>query len=230
MAKETTNFWLNAVTERLESEQPITKEWVNLTALNAKRAYLTVNQFAMDRGTEIHSIIEAYLKGYPHETNRKYVDETLEHTILNELADKLEEYNFQVLYYPNANAKSKGRAIELEVHSHFHRYAGTLDLLGTIEINGEMHTCIIDFKTGKNVGEEAMLQMSAYWKAVEEMEEIAVRKIDQAFVLHVLQDGKIKKEAIMTDHDMPRHWIAFLHLRGFFPWWSKENVGVSKLF
>jgi hypothetical protein len=55
--------------------------------------------------------------------------------------------------------------IEKTVHSHAFGYAGTMDLLA--EVNGEL--AVVDWKTGKAIYPEALLQNAAYREATREM-------------------------------------------------------------
>ena len=61
--------------------------------------------------------------------------------------------------------KLKPLYVEETVYSETHQYAGTMDLLA--EIDGE--PVLLDWKTGKKIYDESLLQNIAYRKAVEEM-------------------------------------------------------------
>lgn len=61
------------------------------------------------------------------------------------------------------------RRIEQTVWSTTHGYAGTLDLLATMTVNGVPCPAVLDWKTGKGIYPEALLQNAAYVAALVEM-------------------------------------------------------------
>ena len=64
-----------------------------------------------------------------------------------------------------------------------HGYAGTLDIIGTVNGKG---VWIIDVKTGKGIYPEAWLQLSAYKAALEE----EGQEVDEIAVLLLKENGK----------------------------------------
>jgi len=63
----------------------------------------------------------------------------------------------------SAKFKPEVKSTELIVYSKKHKYAGTLDFLGTIEIKGKRIPVIIDWKTSKSIYREYHLQVASYW-------------------------------------------------------------------
>jgi hypothetical protein len=59
--------------------------------------------------------------------------------------------------------------IEQQVWSRTHDYAGTLDLLASITLDGVRCTAVLDWKSGKAIYPEALLQNAAYVAALAEM-------------------------------------------------------------
>jgi hypothetical protein len=58
---------------------------------------------------------------------------------------------------------------EQAIYSHEHRYAGTMDLTAEVQIEGKIITVVADWKTGKAIYDEALLQNAAYIEALLEM-------------------------------------------------------------
>jgi len=65
--------------------------------------------------------------------------------------------------------KFKPLLIEQMLYSKAHGYAGTMDLLAEMEIDGEKVLALVDWKTGKAIYNEALLQNAAYVHALLEM-------------------------------------------------------------
>lgn len=118
----------------------------------ALAAPYAVSDTAKARGTTVHSIVEAWKQIGMFEVAPEFVG------------------------YKNAFAKWLGdtqaeiQTQEKTVVSEVHRYAGTLDMLVTI--NGRK--VIVDVKTGKDIYPEAFLQLSAYKEALNIDADIAV--------------------------------------------------------
>lgn len=69
----------------------------------------------------------------------------------------------------NETAQLTPIAIEQVVWSATHGYAGTMDVLGEVTIDGARVKCVLDWKTGKAIYREAKAQVSAYARALVEM-------------------------------------------------------------
>jgi hypothetical protein len=61
------------------------------------------------------------------------------------------------------------RAIEQTVWSDTHGYAGTMDLYAELDLDGQRCLAVLDWKTGKGIYAEALLQNAAYVHALIEM-------------------------------------------------------------
>ena len=124
---------------------------------------------AKARGTTIHSIVEAYKKSGI------------------QITPELEQFKG----YAEAFHKwVKDNNMEITEHertviSKTHGYAGTLDLL----VKKNRETWICDVKTGKDIYQEAFLQLSAYKHALEEDSKI---KVDRMGVILLQDTGKYK--------------------------------------
>lgn len=64
------------------------------------------------------------------------------------------------------------KAMEQMIWNPRHGYAGTMDLLGLVTLEGKPCAAVLDWKTGKAIYAEAALQNAAYVRALIEMEQI----------------------------------------------------------
>lgn len=110
-----------------------------------------ISNRAKDRGTTIHSLVEAYKKG-----------------------NRIEDENIPKQFMPYARAFYKWTGqhpieiVEQEksIFSDKHRYAGTLDML--VKINNHEELTVLDIKTGRDIYREAFMQTAAYQNALRE--------------------------------------------------------------
>jgi hypothetical protein len=113
-----------------------------------------------DRGTIVHSAIEAYLAGKP------LTDE--------QILARLEEKRV-----PQSLWKSTGKMVhgfmeflidaepeivhsEATVYSRTHGYAGTADIIARMRIGGSVQPVILDVKTSKDIYNDVCLQLTGY--------------------------------------------------------------------
>lgn len=137
-----------------------------LSERDALAAPYSTSKTAADRGTTIHSIVEAYTVGNTVETIpefQPYVD---------------------ALYKWGNEYKPEFLEREKTVYSFKYGYAGTLDAL--IKVNGRI--TLLDIKTGKYLYPEVSLQLSAYKNALFE-QGITVDGM-AALLLQTGEDGK----------------------------------------
>jgi hypothetical protein len=116
-----------------------------------------------DRGTVVHSAIEAYVAG-------KKVD-------LDHVQFQLEEKNVPEGLWPATYKMIDGVMeflfdfepeilwSEATVYSREHGYAGTADLIAKVRIGDSVLPAILDIKTGKAIYNEAAMQLAAYARA-----------------------------------------------------------------
>ena len=165
LAKPALRYWYGREVYRAMVADPELSEQEALAAPWKK------NKKAKDRGSAVHSIVEAW----------KNIDEVV---------------GEDTQYKGYAEAFSKWlddndiTAVEHEktVVSKQHGYAGTLDMIA--KRNGDGHTFIVDVKTGKDLYPEVHLQLSAYKQALSE-EGI---KVDGTAALLLNEDGTYKYE------------------------------------
>jgi predicted RecB family nuclease len=142
---------------------------------------------AMSRGTTVHSIVEAY----------KHTQEQL---------DVVEEFRpyAKAFYKFITDRNMVFVSQERTVISKKYRYAGTLDLLASIDKNPT--PLVIDVKTGKDIYEESFLQTAAYRNAITE-EGVSVRGIG---TLLLKDNGEYKFEDEVEDESYKYRLRGFL--------------------
>jgi hypothetical protein len=116
-----------------------------------------------DRGTIVHSAVEAYVAGkkidpdhVQHQLEEKMVPEDLWPATFK-MVDGLMEFLFD--FEPDILWS------EATVYSREHGYAGTTDLIARIRIGDKVLPAVIDFKASKAIYNETAMQMAAYARA-----------------------------------------------------------------
>jgi len=159
------------------------------TALSAP---YKVSDTAKNRGTTVHSIVEAYKNVGQFEVAPEYKG----------YADAFHKF----MQTTHAQILDQ----EKTVLSAKHKYAGTLDMLASI--NGK--NTLIDVKTGKDIYQEAFIQLSAYRNALEE----GGTKIDDIAVVLLQPEGGYKFEYGVYDFE------AFLACKKIFEAVNREML------
>jgi hypothetical protein len=112
-------------------------------------------------------------------------------------------------------------ASEKLVYSSDHGYAGTADLVGTL--NGQL--ALLDIKTGRGVYPEYKLQLAAYAVAWGEMKghfpEVCAN-------LHVRSDFAIKKVNTFTAAELLTLFQTFLAAKQLFEWQSDQTTSAGQ--
>lgn len=108
-------------------------------------------------------------------------------------------------------------SVEAPVYSDKQRYAGTLDAIIDVEIDGVAQRLLIDYKTGKDVYSEVGLQLAAYRYAeaflgLPDGSEADVPAVDGCAVVHLRPEG-YRFLPIRADEEIFR---AFLFAREMF--------------
>lgn len=144
----------------------------------------------MNRGSLLHSMTEAYYK------SGAFIEPLTPNPFYDGFKKFVKEYTIKPLH------------IEAQVHSKEYGYAGTCDLV--CEINGQ--TSVLDWKTGKNIYNDAQLQLSAYGHAAKEMG--LVEKVDTLVVVLFKEDGSYMVKQFTPDLD------TFLSLKKVWEWYK----------
>ena len=135
------------------------------------------NESAKNRGSTIHSLVEAY-------------KHTKEH-----VASIPEEFRGYAQAFYRWTEDNHVTVLEHErtVISRKHHYAGTLDML--VKLNGNEKPIVVDVKTGKDIYLEAFLQLSAYKQALKE----EGTEVEATAVLLLQEDGSYKYQYSTQD-------------------------------
>ncbi len=150
-----------------------------LKHVGKERASDKLKNKAADIGTEVHDHIEWTLRDELGIKQRKQ---------RNELTTDASRIAWNGWLEWRKKVKLKPIAIEQQVYSDRYQYAGTLDLLAWLtdpEVFGhdEPVLCCLDWKTGKAVYPEALLQNVAYREALVEMKQAEQGKVAGYIVL-----------------------------------------------
>jgi len=162
-------------------------------ALNAP--YAKSDQ-AKNRGTTVHSIVEAYKNGS------------------GEIRTIPEYQGYATGFYNFV--KDMGFQVtnnEGSIFSEVHKYAGTFDLRGFMQSRPDEYW-LIDVKTGKDIYPEAGLQLSAYKHGVLEQGSI----VHRIGVLLLSPTGKYKFAEQEDDFDI------FLSAKKLYEWKNRETL------
>jgi hypothetical protein len=176
--KPALRYWFGREVFRAMAANP------GLSEKEALNAPYQLSDSAKARGSTVHSIVEAYrhsktyIEGVP-EPYRGYAQAFYRWT---------EDNHVEILEH------------ERTVVSRKHAYAGTLDLLCTL--NGTGKPVLIDVKTGKDIYPEAFLQLSAYRQALKE----EGTEVSAIGVLLLQEDGAYKYQC--GDFDCFRQFFA----------------------
>jgi len=166
----------------------------NLLASSAKE-HDKVRTAAADRGIAVHSSIASYIG------NKSSV--ALSDPIIIEFCKWQEAAQFEPI------------ASERLVFSHEHGYAGTADLIGTV--NGRL--TVLDIKTGRGVYPEYKLQLAAYAVAWGEM---TGHFPEVCMNLHVRSELTITEANTFTAAELFPLFQTFLAAKRLFEWQSEQ--------
>ena len=187
---------LKKISKRPDSMREFSKQSLRKTFIEWKEDYTAAN-----RGTRIHSLVEAHL------TNTKAPDVP----ITSDEADTaimaiaaLDDLGFTAEY------------VECIVFNHWHQYAGTVDIIGTYKKRVGKKTktirAVVDLKTGRRVNKSYIPQIAAYARAEEiyisEDKGELMPKVHQGLILHARP-----KKAEFYRVDLATGWDTFLACR-----------------
>ncbi len=168
-----------------------------LTEKQALSKPYDVSESAKDRGSTIHSIVEAWRQ------NKVQVDNVPEpfRGYAQAFYQWVKENHTEIVEH------------ERTVVSKKYGYAGTLDLL--IKLNGSELPLVADVKTGKDIYDEAWLQLSAYRQALAEE---GVKTAGIAVIL-LQEDGSYNFE-----HHAEDYLEQFLACKTLWQWLNRESL------
>lgn len=169
-----------------------------------KRSFYTSRNSATYIGTNVHSLIEHFLKYGTDNKEKQYTQSTYSYLSNTRDKDNLSietAYdNFKLWYNKVTNSGYKINVIATEVEVICPYYGGTIDLIA--EINGAVY--IIDWKTSKNISLEYYLQTCAYMYAVNNGYCPVISHIDGIGIVRLNKD-KIGYEESFLTYINPEH-------------------------
>jgi len=140
----------------IEADQRDALKWL-------KGARYSSSEAKADRGTIVHSALEAYLDGRP--LDKEAVQEALDEKrvprslqrgafgMIEGLLQFLDDYEPEVYWS------------ESTVYSREHGYAGTPDIVARVNVGGSRAPTILDVKTSKSIYDDTALQLVGYARA-----------------------------------------------------------------
>lgn len=183
----------------------ITKDEAMDVFKKAKGWYKELSQKAKDFGSALHNLIEVYLKKQP----------------VDGLLEELPSLKKPFADFKKWEKENNLKVLENEhiIWSEKYRYAGTLDLVATL--NGGKKLYIVDLKSSKAIYPEYLMQIAAYRAAYEER---SGKKIDGVGILRL---PKVENDTIewreYTLAEADKAFKAFLHLVDY--WWETNGGG-----
>ena len=158
-------------------------------------------------GSEVHAAIEAYLGGAG----------------ITRLTSPEASNAFQAWRAWHKTASLHVHLSESTIWSRTYSYAGTLDLLGDVTVNGIRYTeVVIDWKTSSRIRPEAEMQVAAYGAALHEMGH--TRGVPHGLVVRLPKDGSPAETRLLTPDQMRRAHAAFLAARTIFDYVTPAHV------
>lgn len=168
----------------------------------AKTHYKELQEQALDFGSELHNLLEVFLK-------EKQVNGLLETN--PRLKQPFEEFKkWQTI--------NNFKLVENEhiVWSEAFRYAGTLDCVAYLNDN---KLYLIDFKSSKAIYDDFLMQVAAYMKAFEERSK---KEIEGVGILRLpKQEGDSFEWREYTLEQANNAFNEFMHLCSY--WWEKKR-------
>ena len=116
-----------------------------------------------DRGTIVHSALEAYIDGKP--LKQADVEAKLEEARVPKGMWKSTAGMIQGVLSFLHDAEPEVYWSEKTVYSRTHGYAGTADLIGRMHIGDGRKAAVLDVKTSKRIYDETALQLTGYARA-----------------------------------------------------------------
>jgi hypothetical protein len=169
----------------------------------ARREFSKIGDRAKNAGTIAHEWIQKYISAQIN--NDK---------IPTELPENEEAKNAinAFLKWVRSKEKIEWISTELIVGSKEHSLGGTIDWIAVID----GFLILGDWKTNKKLSRDVVLQMSAYWKMVDEMLEAGEKRPEKMLAVRLDKTtGDFEELEVELDEF---YWESFLHLREFRRW------------
>ncbi len=175
------------------------KEDINDLVNKAKYNYREISQEAKDIGTEVHDLIEIYIKHKIDPTK----DKDLNESVTNALIAFLEWEKENIIEWLHS---------ERRVHCESIGYAGKLDAIAKMK---DGRTLVLDFKSSKGFYDGYDLQISGYKYAAEELDNIkydgmGIVRLDKLTGLPEFKDySKVYEQKIKAFHSLVEFYYFY---------------------
>lgn len=156
------------INEKLDNNEQLDRAIIERIFKTASESTNLIKEEAGLVGSVVHGLIEDFLKGkkIPDQKDKKVVN------CWNIFLDWWNTQEYEPVY------------IEKKVYCKKHNYAGTLDL---VVKDKKKNLVLIDIKTSNQVSFDYLLQLNAYWFALEEETK---KKISKAYVVRLPKADK----------------------------------------
>tara|TARA_R110002051_G_scaffold229292_1_gene291313 strand:- start:906 stop:1586 length:681 start_codon:yes stop_codon:yes gene_type:complete len=172
--------------------------------------YRTTRDTAGSQGTSVHNLAESFIKG------RDYEEPTDEKVI--KAFNKFKEWWIKFVEFPNSDKFEIGWT-EQQMVSKKYLYGGCPDLL--VKKNGKY--ILIDFKTGKAIYEDTVIQLGAYAQLIQETDNI---NIDKAIIVRLPKDNSKLEIKEFSKKDLK---LGFAQFKLFRKGWD-NHAKIERLF
>lgn len=144
---------------------------------------------AAERGSAVHTEAEQLVLTHARESARLY----LEHSAIEPWPDELLPYQAAFVRWVD-DYNPEFLAAEATVFNRTQAYAGTLDTIIRIYLDGQPLVLLVDFKTGKDIYPEVALQLAPYARAEfighpDGVTELPMIPVDAGAFLHLTPKG-----------------------------------------
>jgi hypothetical protein len=173
---------------------------------HVKNARNRIMNAKADRGTIVHSALEAYVLGQPIDNPQlaaKLEDARVPRGLWKSTAGMIDG----VLKFLKDEEPEITHS-ERTVFSRTHGYAGTADLIGRMKVGDSLVPVVIDIKTGKSIYDDTAMQLCAYARAdfVGEDDgteaEIMGEPIEYGIVVRPMASGTYEKVVFTLNDDV----------------------------
>lgn len=130
-------------------------------------------------------------------------------------------------------------AQEVTVFSQRYGYAGTADLLATLQVDGRSVRAVVDWKSGAGVYQDAALQMAAYaladWRAEHDFESgkfkaVDVGEVDALVAVHLRNSGEATAYVLDFDAETKVRYGVLLEGLAAIYRWKKQRRWYERKF
>ena len=182
-----------------------------IATLAARLGKLKAHQKELAKAAEIGSQVHAQIEWNLRKERGEVVGES------PRLADQA-LWAFMVWEEWRKQAELTPLAIEQTIWSTTHRYAGTLDLYAAVTLEAGPVTAVFDWKSGKAIYEEAILQNAAYIQALIEMGHATAPVWGVIVRVPKVETDPAPEIRIVTPAEQRGAFQAFLHAKALWDW------------